>query len=168
LLTATAVDSRIEVPQGQYRLMKWTAHNMLNGRTWNLQAAPVKPPSLKINSVPSEEKLISPIVAILQVERYHDAIKFFLALGTQNGDAILKIQEGSHAPTMQIRVLDTENNPWARLKLKPQSEAGFEALWQPPKTVPLRLVARLELDTGPFVILDAKEIELSVLDFKTP
>lgn len=163
-LTAKSHDGQIVLPRGDYYVMKWIANRFAAGRNWSLQAAPPQPPILKIGPTPIENKFLAPLIANLQIERFHEKMMFNLSFSTTKGDVILLLQENGATPTLQLRISDAQDNPWARLKFSKRENASFEATWKVPATAPQHLKAQFELDCGPYSLETASEIPFSVTD----
>jgi hypothetical protein len=171
-LAVSIEGGRASLPVGEWLLLRWTAKQKWEGRDWILKAAPRHPPTLRIGAAPLSHKLISPIVPVLDADRQNEGLRFTLNLTTESGDVVLAL-EPENAPgyfqrNFQLRLLDEQSQPWARLRLTPEGDATYSQFWQPPVGAPSRLGVRPELDAGPFQIAETPPLDLIVPRTTTP
>lgn len=164
LLVAPVTDGAVELPVGKYSLLLWIARQAAgDGRVWEMKAGNATPPQITIGGAPAQLKLRAALSPVLSLDRQDDGLRFSLAVGTAGGDTLLRLAPlTGPIPASQLRLFDAEGRPLARIRLAPEGQATFGALWHPPIDAPATLRARLEFDHGPFEEVERPDWEFAV------
>ncbi len=165
LLVAPIRNGSVELPARKYSLLLWIARQTApDGRDWEMKAGNATPPQIEIGAQSAQLKLRADLSPVLNVDRQDDGLRFSLAVGTAGGDTLLRLAPltGTNQEP-QLRLFDTEGRPLARVRLMPEGQAKFGAVWRVPLDAPDLIRARLEFDHGPFEATDTPDWEFAVL-----